>query len=455
MKRIIVACCLLCSLQAFSQTNAPLSQYDITSYNLNVELQDETDSITVGEIVRYRLTDPNCKEIVLDLIGPNAATKKGMTVTIVTCSSLPGKVVYRQEGNRVIIAAQKDTAKQWFYVQYKGIPADGMIIGKNKFGERTFFSDNWPDRAAHWIACVNHPADKATFVWKVEAPSHYTVTGNGLLTMENNTWDGHKAWTFIEENPIPVKVAAIGVARFDRILSGNVGCVPVYKYFYPQSAENKYYKFDNATEILRFYSSLIGEYSFRKLANVQSTTMFGGMENAGNIFYDEGRVDDDQSIEALVAHEIAHQWFGNTVTEKSYAHVWLSEGFATFLTHYYLEKKYGKDTLRKRLKDDWAKVNSYSRAYPSPVVNNTKNYMTLLNPLSYQKGALFLQTLRERLGDETFFKILRSFYSNYKFKNADTEDFRSEVEAITRKDWKEFFNDWLYKAKLPEQYLPK
>lgn len=76
MKRIIVACCLLCGVQVFAQTNAPLSQYDIISYNLNVELKDETDSITVGEMVKYRLTDPNCKEIVLDLIGPNAATKK-------------------------------------------------------------------------------------------------------------------------------------------------------------------------------------------------------------------------------------------------------------------------------------------------------------------------------------------------------------------------------------------
>lgn len=455
MKKIFVACCLWCGIPVSAQTHAPLSQYDMISYALNVELFDETDSISVGGVVKYRLTDPNCREIVLDLIGPDAITKKGMTVTVVTCSSLPSQqstIAFRQEGNKVMIPAQKDTASQWFYIRYKGIPADGMIIGKNKFGERTFFSDNWPDRAAHWIACVNHPADKATFVWHIEAPAYYTATCNGILTMEVNAPGDRKSWTFIEDHPIPVKVAAVGVARFDKILSGNIGCVPVYKYYYPQTAGNKYFKFDNAMEILRFYSSLIGEYPFQKLANVQSTTIFGGMENAGNIFYDENRVDDYQSIEALVAHEIAHQWFGNTVTEKSYAHLWLSEGFAVFFTNFYLEKKYGKDTLKKRLKDDWNKVNNFSRNNPLPVVNSTKNYMSLLNPLSYQKGGLFLQTLREQLGDETFFKVIRSYFNKYKYKNADTEDFRAEVEAITRKDWKEFFDDWLYKTKLPGKY---
>lgn len=458
MKSIIVACCLFCCVKTFAQTNAPLTQYDITSYALNVELFDETDSITIGETVKYRLTNAACREIMLDLIGPNAQTKKGMKVLTVTCSSLPVNhtdINFRQEGNKLIIPAQKDTAAQWFHIQYKGIPADGLIIGKNKFGDRTFFSDNWPDRAAHWIACVNHPADKATFTWNIEAPEYYTVTCNGVLAMETTAPQNRRSWTFIEDNPIPVKVAAVGVARFDKILSGNLGCVPVYKYYYPQTATNKYYKFNNAMEILRFYSSLIGEYPFKKLANVQSTTIFGGMENAGNIFYDENQVDNEGSVEALVAHEIAHQWFGNTVTEKSYAHLWLSEGFATFLTNYYLEKKYGKDTLTKRLKDDWNRVNGFSRINNLPVVNNTPNYMSLLNPYSYQKGGLFLQALREQAGDETFFSILRSYYSKYKFKNADTEDFRAEVEAITKKDWKEFFNDWLYKTKLPEKYLQK
>jgi aminopeptidase N len=377
-----------------------------------------------------------------------------MRVTSVTCSSLGvlnTDIPFRHVTDKLFIPAQTDPAKQWFYARYRGVPADGLIIGKNKFGDRTFFSDNWPDRAPHWLACVNHPGDKASFYWNVEAPQHYTVTANGELTMETNNPGNRKSWVFIQEAPIPVKVAAIGVAILDRTLMATENCIPVYKYYYPQTATNKYYKFDSAAVILKFFSRLIGEYPFKKLANVQSTTMFGGMENAGNIFYDEERVDNGASIEALVAHEISHQWFGNSVTEKSYAHLWLSEGFATFFTNYYLEQKYGKDTLRKRLHADRNAVMDYAYRKPGPVVDTTHNYLSLLNANSYQKGGLFLQALREKLGDQMFFTIIRSYYSQFKYKNADTNNFRTVVETITRKNWRQFFNDWLYQPGLPKK----
>lgn len=93
----------------------------------------------------------------------------------------------------------------------------------------------------------------------------------------------------------------------------------------------------------------IGPYAYKKLANVQSKTRFGGMENAGAIFYSEYSVNGYRGEERLIAHEIVHQWFGNMATEKSFAHFWLSEGFATYLTHIYLESKYGMDSLKKQM----------------------------------------------------------------------------------------------------------
>jgi aminopeptidase N len=455
MKKLIIVLTLFCQYYTQAQTSAPLTQFDITSYSADLELFDEHDTIDVGVIIRYQLINPGCKEIILDLDGFNAQTGKGMKVQTVTCAAVFGGITFRQTDRHVIIPTQTDKTKQWFYIGYKGVPANGMIISKNKFGDRTFFSDNWPDRAAHWLPCVNHPADKASFYWNVEVPQYYTVTANGELTMEVNAPVNRKVWTFIQEEPIPVKVAAVGVAKFNRTLSATVNCVPVYKYYYPETDYNKYYQFDSAVTILKFYSQLIGEYPFKKLSNVQSTTMFGGMENAGNIFYDEERVDGNNSIEALIAHEMAHQWFGNSVTEKSYAHIWLSEGFATFLTNYYLEKKYGTDTLKKRLAADWQSVARFSANNARPVIDTTSNYMSLLSPNSYQKGGLFLQTLREKLGDKTFFTVIRKFYQEYKFKNADTNDFRLVVEKVTRQSWKSFFEDWLYQPVLPGKYKPR
>ncbi len=439
-----------------AQTNAPLTQFDITSYVVRIQLYDEHDSAHISTLVRYRLVNPACREIVLDLEGINPENGKGMQVTSVLKQINKGPISFKQTRTQVIITATADTAEQHFYINYKGIPADGLIIGQNKFGDRTFFSDNWPDRAANWLACVNHPLDKASFIWMVDVPEHYTVTANGELRSEIYESPGNrKTWVFDQQEPIPVKVAAVGVARLNRFSLGQVNGIPVSMYYYPKLFPKHLSKYADGPDILLFFTQLIGPYPFKKLAHVQSTTMFGGMENAGNIFYDELRTDNDNdNLEALVAHETAHQWFGNSVTEKSYAHLWLSEGFATFLTHYYLEKKYGKDTLKLRLKTDWDKVLAFEKTNPGPVINPTRKYLSLLNANSYQKGALFLQTLREKTGDTVFFTILRSFYNKYKYRNADTDDFRAMVEQVTRKNWKTFFTDWLYLPKLPAKYVP-
>ena len=150
-----------------------------------------------------------------------------------------------------------------------------------------------------------------------------------------------------ESEPLPTKVMVIGVADFAVDHTGDVGKVPVYDYVFPESKEAGFKSYAVAREILLFYIKMFGPYAYEKLANVQSKTIFGGMENASAIFYFENSVT-SKGIEELMAHEIAHQWFGDAASEKSFAHLWLSEGFATYMTNVYLENKYGIDTLKKR-----------------------------------------------------------------------------------------------------------
>jgi aminopeptidase N len=175
------------------------------------------------------------------------------------------------------------------------------------------------------------------------------------------------------------------------------------------------------------------------------------MENAGAIFYFE---DSPQSkgIEELMAHEIAHQWFGDSASEKDFHHLWLSEGFATYLTHYYLENKYGIDTLKKRLIDDRTLVIKFEKKRYTPVVDTTikTNYMPLLNPNSYQKGGWFLHMLRRKLGDGAFWKGINTYYLKYQNSNANTTDFREVMEQISGQDLKVFFKQWLNTAGHPD-----
>ena len=196
---------------------------------------------------------------------------------------------------------------------------------------------------------------------------------------------------------------------------------------------------------MEFYSKLIGPYSYEKLANVQSKTIFGGLENAGCIFYAENSVTGKGRAESLIAHEVAHQWFGNSVTEKEWHHIWLSEGFATYLTNVYTETKYGEDKFRENMGSDRNRVLRSDLWKPEPVIDTTiTDLMRLLNTSTYQKGAWVLHMLRNEIGDEIFWKGMRLYYERFRNGNALTSDFMKVMEEVSGKDLRNFFYQWLY-----------
>jgi len=151
-----------------------------------------------------------------------------------------------------------------------------------------------------------------------------------------------------------------------------------------------------------------------------------------------------------MAHEITHQWFGDMVTEKSFAHLWLSEGFATYFSHVYIESKYGTDSLNKEMQNDRDEVIEFARTWNKPVVDSVSPYMKLLNINNYQKGSWVLHMLRRQLGDSVFHQIIRSYYNMYKGKNADTKDFEYIVEKVSGKNLAVFFRQWLYTPGIPQ-----
>jgi aminopeptidase N len=182
---------------------------------------------------------------------------------------------------------------------------------------------------------------------------------------------------------------------------------------------------------------------------VQSKTIFGGMENASAIFYFEQSVTGKRTIEDLLAHEIAHQWFGNMVTEKSFNHLWLSEGFATYMTNVYLESKYGADSLNHRLQGERNVVAGFAQSSGMPVIDTTSDYMQLLNANSYQKGGWILHMLRRTVGDDVFHKIIREYYRRYAGKNANSDDFITLAQELYGKPLAPMLNQWLRQPGLP------
>lgn len=417
---------------------------DVLHYRFQLELNDRND--TIFGIAEIKAIVKNNGAVLFDLVQTDNSGR-GMRVTQVERNSQGNACPFSQENNKLVVPVSKGVPGDTllFRIHYKGIPDDGLIISKNKFGDRTFFADNWPQRAHHWIPCVDRPDDKATFEFLVTAPAHYRVVSNGVKVDEKELGNGKKFTHWKEDMPLSTKVMVIGVARFAvKTFADSPAGLPVSAWVYPQDSAKGFSDFAPAPQIVRFFSDYIAPFPYQKLANVQSTTIMLGMENASCIFYDEYSVTGNHDTEDLLGHEIAHQWFGDAASEKSFAHLWLSEGFASYLTDLYFENKYGKEAAVARLKKERSEAIEFARHSANPVVDSTSNLMSLLNANSYQKGAWVLHMLRSEVGDSVFHRIIQTYYDTYKGGNADTRDFEAVAEKVSGKELKWFFDQWLY-----------
>lgn len=419
----------------------PRDLIDVEKYHLKININDSTDVIHAEANVDVYLKG-RISAYHLDLVQQDE-NGKGMKVHSMVANG--DTLQFHQQQNAIIFSPEKFPQDSMFRleIRYSGIPKDGLIISKNKFGNRTFFGDNWPNRAHHWFPCNDHPSDKAFVSYDITCPAYYDVTANGKLIKENEV-DGLKNFQYETIVPIPTKVMVFGAAKFSYKALDPVENIPVSMWMYPENDKKGFNDFALAGPILKFFMDKIGPYPYAKLANVQSTTRFGGMENAGNIFYSENAVKGDRSAESLIAHEIVHQWFGNSASESDWPHLWLSEGFATYLTHVCMHEQYGDEVFKKRLKADRKQIIDFSKEYFHPVVDSTaENLMVLLNANSYQKGGWFLHMLHHKVGEEIFWKGVRNYYKKYTLSNATTEDFIRVMEAESGLELMDFAHQWL------------
>ncbi|MBK7132734.1 MAG: M1 family metallopeptidase [Bacteroidales bacterium] len=423
---------------------------DIIHYKFNVSVNDSTDRIDGKTTIKVKFL--NYADVISLDLSNRDTTGRGMLVSAVSVNSEPVKWIHENDRLTIYIGNQIRTGDtSSFVISYNGIPSDGLIISENKFGKRTFFADHWPDRAHNYLPCIDHPYEKAGVDFIISAPSHYKVVASGILAEEPVIQDNITITHWHESVPLATKVMAFGVADFSVQSPGIVNNITVSSWVFPENRNEGFSDYSIAIKPLKFYSTLIGDYTYPKLANVQSKTIYGGLENAGTIFYSENSVTGLGRAEGLIAHEIAHQWFGNCVTESDWHHIWLSEGFATYLTSMYFESFQGKERLNNDMISARNRVLRYSERNMRPVIDTTvKNYMELLNPNSYQKGAWVLHMLRNAVGDEAFKAGLRLFYKRYYNLNVDTEGFQKVMEEVSHKNLSAFFEQWLRTAGEPE-----
>ncbi len=336
-------------------------------------------------------------------------------------------------------------------VSYRGRPRDGLTLQNNVHGRPTAFADNWPNRAHHWFPSEDHPNDKATVTFAVEVPAGWRAIANGRLVRVDTATSGRTTWRWSAGRPIPVYTMVIGAGKMTEATLGHAGGVPNTAWtFSEDSAFAVEGPLRRANQMVEVFTELVGPFPYEKLAHVQSSTQFGGMENSSAIFYSERRYADRTMGEGVVAHEIAHQWFGDAVTEFDWHHLWLSEGFASYFGPLFFALAGDEDTFRAMMD------RSRNRYLGSAVVNRPvidvreEDLFDLLNANNYQKGAWILHTLRNEIGDSAFFRGVREYYAVYRDSAALSNDLARIMSAHAGQSLDWFFEQWLLQPGHPE-----
>jgi len=463
---------------AFADTYVAPRGVRLDAYALDVALSDVSDEIEAQARLDVTFAEAGARTLDLDLCsvitappkdalepcqtsvlrrrpgGPDEAAPsslgKGMTVTAVSANGAPLRYEHRDNRLRILLPEPVRAGdRRTVVIAYHGAPADGLQIKRDAAGGRVFYAFNWPNKGRNWLAILDHVSIKAPVSVSVVAPARYQVVSNGVMASQVDLPAGLRRTTWRQVAPLPVWQIALGAAPMATHDLGAAKGVPLSLWLAADNTKADIAAIGAETRsAVEFYSERIGPYPYDKLAQVEAVGGLGALEYASAIFYNSGFI--------AVSHEIAHQWFGDAVTEARWDDVWLSEGFATYLALLHTEHVQGHDAFLRELRRTREGVIRYALAHPADTIVDppeTAEGRVLHNaPLVYSGGALVLHTLRRLVGDDVFWATLRLYYERHRGGHATSEDLRRAAEDVCRADkdclakgldLAGFFDQWL------------
>jgi aminopeptidase N len=428
--------------------------FDVSDYTIAIEVPD------TGSFIRARATITVTRTQASDTLSLDLLDLDVRDVTVDGRS-----VKFERQPEKVAVPLPRKTVRADFRIEvaYEGSVKDGLIARADSAGRWTYFGDNWPNRARHWIPSIDHPSDKATVTWRVTTSPSKTVVANGKMVSSKAVRVGgvdRQETVWRESKRIPVYLMVIAVAPLVEVDLGDTACglaepqrcVPQDVYVAPEQRGGMPGPFARAGEMVQLFASIVAPFPYEKLSHLQSSTRFGGMENASAIFYADAPFRTNSVNEGTIAHETAHQWFGDAVTERDWPHLWLSEGFATYFAGLWTRAARGDSAFRVQMDRVRATILADTVAVTKrPVIDTIEtNLLALLNRNSYEKGGFFLHMLRSQVGERAFFDALRAYYAKHRHATAVTDDLRAEMEATSKQDLGWFFDQWLRRPGYPE-----
>jgi aminopeptidase N len=421
--------------------------YDVQHYGLDLSYAPDTDRLD-GSVVISARAGQNLSRFDLDL--------QNLPASSVTVNGR--RASFTQSGQELQITPQSGLRKGGVFVatvRYGGVPktiVGSPIVFGSPYGflhtPDGAFVGAEPNAASTWYPSNDHPSDKASFTIRITVPKGLGAVSNGILVSERTKGD-KTTFVWNQRQPMATYLATMDIGNWEVKQSTTPGGVPNYVAVDPvllQSQPDALNFFtDTTAQVTDLWSNLYGKYPFDTAGAIADDARYEGQPLGFSLETQSKPVYSAVRDTTTIAHEMAHQWFGDSVSPARWKDIWLNESFATW-SHYYWNEKQGGRTVYDQARAVYNArpfPDAAGRPYWSVVVADPQRD-TMFNDRVYSGGAMVLQFLREKIGDEAFFKLLRTWYADHKYGNATTEQFTALAKKITGQDLDGFFQTWLY-----------
>jgi aminopeptidase N len=413
--------------------------YGVDSYDLDLRYRVATNRLAGTAIVSGTTTEPLTK-LVLDLSRLQVSKVK-----------LAGfrNIRFAQTANKLTVSPPEPLAAGATFeltVEYAGAPTPRPSpwgpVGWEELEDGVLVAAQ-PTGAPSWFPCNDNVADKATYRIRVAAEQAYSVICNGVLA-EHRTAAGKGHWVYVQDEPTATYLATLQIGRYERT-SVSFGTVPGVL-AYPVPLKGRVFAdFAPLPAMMNLFEDRFGPYPFGSYTIVVTADDLEiPLESQALATFGANHADGAGGSERLIAHELAHQWFGNSVGLSDWKDIWLNEGFACYAEWIWSEAKGGPsaDTLARRFhRGLLAQLEDITVGDPGPAL--------MFDDRVYKRGALTLHSIRIRLGDAAFFDLLRAWSARHKFGTVTTDDFRALAATFSTKPLDALFEAWLFGTDLP------
>lgn len=438
--------------QMMHRANLNTGNYDLKYHRLELDL-DPSVAFISGDITTYFEAKENMGDITFDLASNMVVSQVEQRGTILSFTQNPD-----DELIVTLPVIQNMGVLDSLTISYSGNPVSsgfGSFVQQTHNGDPTIWTLSEPYGAKAWWPCKQDLIDKIDSIDVFITSPQFNPTNEEYVAVSNGLEQGQfingieKTTHFKHRYPIPAYLIAISVTNYEvysHTVSNNGNPFEIVNYVYAESLANAQVSTPVTVDIMDLFINLFEAYPFEDEKYGHAEFGFGGgMEHTTVSFMGSYNRN-------LIAHELAHQWFGNKITCGSWKDIWLNEGFATYLSGLVYENLDGEATFRLWKQQRISSITSQlgGSVYLSDI--DTTNVSRIFSGrLSYNKGSMVLHMLRKKLGDTNFFQALKDFLSapEHAYDYAKTEDFISIIEMTSGEDLTEFFSDWLYNEGYP------